>query len=76
VKLDLGGGALDSPGGNCLFGNGPPDLEANDLPVVADNNWWGQPEGPLPGQTATAGTGSISSNGALPAKPSCGQLAD
>ncbi len=72
VKLDLGGGALGSTGGNCLFGNGAADLEANNLPVVADGNWWGQPEGPQPGQTAAGGTGSISSGGGLSAKPGCG----
>jgi hypothetical protein len=72
VKLDLGGGALGSPGGNCLFGNGSADVEANSLPVVADNNWWGQPGGPQPGQTATAGTGTITSNAGLSAKPACG----
>jgi hypothetical protein len=72
VKLDLGGGALGSPGSNCLFGNGAADLEANNLPVVANNNWWGQPGDPQPGQTATGGTGTISSTGGLSAKPGCG----
>jgi hypothetical protein len=72
VKLDLGGGDLGSSGGNCLFGNGAADVEANSLPVVADQNWWGQSGGPQPGQTATGGTGTISSSGGLSAKPSCG----
>ncbi len=61
-----------SSGGNCLFGNGAADVEATSLPVVAGQNWWGQPGGPQPGQTATAGTGTISSSGGLSAKPSCG----
>ena len=52
--------------------HGRADLEANGLPVVADNNWWGQPGGPRPGQTAAGGAGSISSGGGLSAKPSCG----
>jgi hypothetical protein len=72
VRLDLGGGGLGSPGGNCLFGNGSGDVEATNLPVVAGHDWWGHPGAPNSSQTVTHGIGSISSAGALPSRPSCG----
>jgi hypothetical protein len=72
ARLDLGGGALGSAGQNCLFGNGSADLEATNLPVVADRDWWGQPGAPKPSQTATRGIGTISTTGGLTSRPACG----
>jgi hypothetical protein len=72
LKIDLGGGALGSAGGDCLFGNGSGDVEATNLPVVAKRAWWGQPGGPKPGQKVTRGIGSVNSAGARSRRPSCG----
>ena len=72
LKIDLGGGALGSPGGNCLLGNGAGDVEATNLPVVAKRAWWGQAGGPKSGQTVTHGIGSVSSAGGLGSRPPCG----
>lgn len=71
ARLDLGGGGLVSSGQNCLFGNGSADVEATNLPVAADRDWWGQPGGPKPSQTRTGGIGSISSSGGLTGPPTC-----
>jgi hypothetical protein len=73
VKIDLGGGGLSSPGGNCLFGNGSADVEASNLPVVARHDWWGGAGAPKPSQTATHGVGTVSAGG-LASRPSCGPL--
>lgn len=48
--IDLGGGALGSDGGNCIFGGAIYDLEATQYNVAAENNWWGTPSGPQPGK--------------------------
>ncbi|MGH2952779.1 MAG: hypothetical protein ACRDK9_02000 [Solirubrobacterales bacterium] len=69
-RIDLGGGALGSRGGNCLEG-GP--LAANVLgyDVSAESNWWGAEGGPGPGRTVTAG-GSLDTDPSLSAPaPSC-----
>jgi hypothetical protein len=75
AKVDLGGGGLGSAAGNCLFGNGSGDVEATNLAVAADDNWWGQPGGPAAGQAATTGSGTVSTGGGLTLKPSCGPKA-
>ena len=47
--IDLGGGALGSVGQNRIFGNGVGGTRANlflfNADVVAENNWWGTPDG-------------------------------
>ena len=73
-RLDLGGGGLGSPGGNCLSGNGSGDVEATNLAVVAKGNWWGHPGPPSPGQAVTHGIGSVSASGLL-GPPRCGVAA-
>ena len=72
ARLDLGGGALGSAGGNCLLGNTKGDVEASGLAVRARGNWWGQPGGPKPGQVVTGSGGSVDSAGSLGARPDCG----
>jgi hypothetical protein len=71
LRIDLGGGALGSPGGNCLFGNGSGDVEATSMPVVARHDWWGHPGAPTAAQTPTHGIGTVSASG-LPSRPACG----
>ena len=71
VRIDLGGGGLGSPGGNCLFGNGSGDAEATNMPIVVRRDWWGQAGAPKPSQTVTHGIGSIDSSGALAGPPGC-----
>lgn len=44
--IDLGGGALGSEGGNCLFGNGSYDVDVSGFTVSARSNWWGDAAGP------------------------------
>lgn len=70
--IDLGGGGLTSPGGNCLSRNGSGDVEATNLPVVAEHDWWGHPGAPKPGQTVTRGTGTVKSAPGRSSRPACG----
>lgn len=54
--IDLGGGALASPGGNCIAGG----LLAADVVryrVSAERNWWGTPGGPGLARTLVVGGG-------------------
>lgn len=75
VKLDVGGGALGSQGGNCLYGNGSADVEATNLPVVAKRDWWGHAGAPKPAQRSTNGLGVVKSDGGLAKRPGCGRPA-
>lgn len=50
--IDLGGGALGSLGGNCMFGSARFDAETTGYQVVARNNWWGSAAGPAAGKTS------------------------
>jgi hypothetical protein len=52
AALDLGGGVLGSPGGNCLSGGTKHDAETMRFTVAARGNWWGTPGGPAAGRTA------------------------
>jgi hypothetical protein len=72
AALDLGGGALRSAGGNCLFGNGTTDVEATNTPVVARQDWWGAPGPPKRAQTTARATGSVDAADPLGARPACG----
>ena len=65
--IDLGGGTLGSPGGNCLDG-GSLAAFVNRYSVSARQNWWGQPGGPLPGSTVAA-AGSLDTDPALSEAP-------
>jgi hypothetical protein len=56
--IDLGGGALGSPGRNRIFGN-ETDVEVQNLAVSATRNWWGSPAGPAPGSIVLSGTASL-----------------
>lgn len=55
--VDLGGGALGSHGGNCIFGGALLDLEATRYNVAAENNWWGSAKGPDPGTVVASPPG-------------------
>jgi hypothetical protein len=52
--IDLGGGVLGSPGGNCIFSNGTLDAETTLYHVVARSNWWGSAAGPAAGKTSAS----------------------
>jgi hypothetical protein len=54
AMLDLGGGALHSPGHNCIFGGSEGDVVATRYDLDARRAWWGTPGGPSPGRVATA----------------------
>jgi hypothetical protein len=55
ATLDLGGGALGSPGHNCIFGGSQGDVVATRYDLDARHDWWGTPGGPGPGRVAAAG---------------------
>jgi hypothetical protein len=46
-EVDLGGDGPDSPGGNCIIGPANLALEVTGYDVLAKNNWWGRPGGPV-----------------------------
>jgi hypothetical protein len=64
AALDLGGGALHSPGHNCIFGGSQGDVAATRYDLDARNDWWGTPGGPAPGRIAAAGA-TVNSTPAL-----------
>jgi hypothetical protein len=64
TNLDLGGGALGSTGHNCIYGGKQTDAYTVNYHLDAENDWWGQPNGPRPGQTAAVG-GTITDTPAL-----------
>lgn len=49
ARIDFGGGALGSAGGNCLAG-GPLAAALVGYDVDAARTWWGTPGGPAPGR--------------------------
>jgi Right handed beta helix region len=67
ARIDLGGGALESVGRNCLAG-GQLAADVVDYDVVAERNWWGTPGGPGPGRTMVVG-GSLDHQPALAIAP-------
>lgn len=74
ASIDLGGGALGSHGGNCIFGGEIYGLETTGYDVAAENDWWGAPGGPASGITSTTGPGSLTTAPALTRPPHiCGE---
>ncbi len=71
AQYDLGGASLGSPGGNCFFGNGGDDVEATDVAITADHDWWGHPGPPTALQTANRIGGQVSTDGGLATEPAC-----
>jgi len=55
ARLDFGGGALGSTGGNCIFGGGLLDVEDVRDGASARGDWWGRPGGPGPGRILALG---------------------
>jgi hypothetical protein len=55
AALDLGGGALYSPGHNCIFGGSQGDVLATRYDLDAMHDWWGTAGGPSPGRIAAVG---------------------
>ncbi|MFL6089533.1 MAG: hypothetical protein ACJ71Z_05275 [Aeromicrobium sp.] len=53
AQLDLGGGSLGSTGDNCMTG-GLLAAHVMGYAISARHDWWGQPGGPIPGQTLVA----------------------
>ena len=70
TQIDLGGGSLDSAGGNCLQG-GNLAAELVGYAVSARGNWWGSPAGPGPGRVLSLG-GSLDAGQPLASAPACG----
>jgi hypothetical protein len=68
ATLDFGGGALGSPGDNCIDGGSLLDVEGVRETASARHDWWGQPSGPSPGRVLAVG-GSIDSSRALTQPP-------
>jgi hypothetical protein len=71
AAIDLGGGALNSPGRNCIFGGGQGDVVATRYDLDARHDWWGSPGGPAPGRVAAAGS-TVNSTPALGSGADCG----
>jgi hypothetical protein len=71
--IDLGGGALGSRGGNCIFGGLIYDLEAGGYNVFAQHNWWGTRSGPQAGKVVASQAGYTISDGSplRRAPPAC-----
>jgi hypothetical protein len=69
AKIDLGGGSLGSAGRNCIAGGSILDLEATGYHVSAQHDWWGVPDGPAPGTTASTPAGELSTAHPLAAPP-------
>jgi hypothetical protein len=68
--IDLGGGALGSTGGNCIFGGLIYDLEATGYNVFAENNWFGTSSGPPAGKVVASPAGySINDSSPLKRAP-------
>jgi hypothetical protein len=68
ARLDFGGGALGSPGGNCIFGGQSVDVEDARFSASARRDWWGRAGGPAPGRVVAAG-GSVASGAPLATRP-------
>lgn len=71
AQFDLGGGSLGSPGGNCFYGNGRDDVEATDLAITADRDWWGHAGPPTALQTENRLGGQVNTDGGLASQPAC-----
>jgi hypothetical protein len=63
--IDFGGGAAGSPGYNKISDNTRSAL-VNNFAVVAENNWWGSPSGPI---AELLGTGTLDSSPLLEREP-------
>jgi hypothetical protein len=72
ASLDLGGGALNSPGHNCIFGGSQGDVVATRYDLDARHDWWGTPGGPPPGRVTATGS-AVNSTPAL-ATADCGPV--
>jgi hypothetical protein len=68
--IDLGGGTLGSKGRNCIFGGAIYDLETKGYGVIAENNWWGTPSGPVPAKVVVSAGGSVDDTNWLIQPPS------
>ncbi|MEA2496797.1 MAG: hypothetical protein QOJ29_4708 [Thermoleophilaceae bacterium] len=71
TRIDLGGGALGSPGANCLYKNAKGDAEASAYSVRARSNWWGHAGAPTADQVVTARGGAIDAAKPLTERPDC-----
>jgi hypothetical protein len=73
AAIDLGGGALNSPGHNCIFGGSQGDVVATRYDLDARHDWWGTPGGPAPGRVTGAGS-TVNSTPALGSAADCGPM--
>lgn len=67
TTVDLG--TRDDPGRNDLSG-GHGSAELTSVPVRADGNWWGRPDGPQPTDLVLTGDASITHEAPLAGPPS------
>jgi hypothetical protein len=73
AAIDLGGGALNSPGHNCIFGGSQGDVVATRYDLDARHDWWGTPGGPAPGRVASTGS-TVNTTPALGSAAACGPV--
>jgi hypothetical protein len=67
-RIDLGGGPLGSPGGNCLHAGLAALIVGAE--VDAAGNWWGDPAGPALGRALSLGV--LRAGAPLARRPRCG----
>ena len=58
-RIDFGGGALGSTGGNCILGGVPFDVRSEGFAAGMRGNWWGQAGGPNPEKISESASGSL-----------------
>jgi len=59
ANIDLGGGALGSSGGNCIFGGASLDAVVEGLSASLRGNWWGRAAGPAADRLAQSQGGTL-----------------
>lgn len=69
ARIDFGGGALDSRGGNCVLGGAEFDVLSEGFDATMQRNWWGQPGGPQSGAIAQDAPDAIDPTKPLAAAP-------
>ncbi|GEM_PF-1593877 len=69
ARIDFGGGALASTGGNCILGGEQNDVQNEGFVASMQRNWWGQPGGPDPDKVSQTLPDSVDASHALGSRP-------
>lgn len=69
ARIDFGGGALGSRGGNCIQGGNPHDVLSNGFAAALRHNWWGQAGGPDVARLSQSQGGNLDVSAPLVAEP-------